>query len=164
MSSAPDFQSSTAATSPHSSGILVSAPLIDSLVDCTFDVVYYAINTNMVHKRSERARFTLFVKSVLRKAEVTNPVAFVATVYINRIKFCIQIAQEEFALERVFLGALVVASKYLNDSTLKNCHWAICTRVFNNCDINLIEREFLEVIDWELRVYEEDLRFPSKSL
>ncbi|KAJ7694047.1 hypothetical protein B0H14DRAFT_3175155 [Mycena olivaceomarginata] len=52
----------------------------------------------------------------------------------------------------VFLGALIVASKYLNDSTLKNVHWALCTEIFGKSDIGLVEREFLEVLDFQLSV------------
>ncbi|KAJ7894651.1 hypothetical protein B0H14DRAFT_3646376 [Mycena olivaceomarginata] len=61
-------------------------------------------------------------------------------------------------LERVFLGALIVAkivaSKYTSDSTLKNVHWALCTGVFGKRDIGRIEREFLDVLDWDLGVGE----------
>ncbi|KAJ7303556.1 Hsp70 protein-domain-containing protein [Mycena albidolilacea] len=55
---------------------------------------------------------------------------------------------------RVFPGALIVASKYTNDSTLKNLHWALCTGVFEKRDVGRIEREFLDVLDWELGVGE----------
>ena len=50
-----------------------------------------------------------------------------------------------------------VASKYVNDSTLKNVHWALCTDIFGKSDIGLIEREFLEVLDFQLGVKENDL-------
>ncbi|KAJ6462419.1 hypothetical protein DFH09DRAFT_1382723 [Mycena vulgaris] len=68
-----------------------------------------------------------------------------------------QIHHLQWALERVFLGALIAASKYTNDSTLKNVHWALCTGVFGKRDVGRIEREFLDVLDWELSVGEADL-------
>jgi hypothetical protein len=51
----------------------------------------------------------------------------------------------------------MVASKYTNDSTLKNVHWAMCTGVFGRRDVGRIEREMLDVLDWELSISEDDL-------
>jgi len=50
-----------------------------------------------------------------------------------------------------------VASKYLNDSTLKNVHWSMCTGVFGKRDIGRIEREYLDVLNFELKVTEDDI-------
>ena len=52
---------------------------------------------------------------------------------------------------------LFYLSQYLNDSTLKNVHWALCTGVFGKRDVGRIEREYLEVLNFELGVTEADL-------
>ena len=52
---------------------------------------------------------------------------------------------------------LIFSSQYLNDSTLKNVHWALCTGVFGKRDVGCIEREYLEVLNFELGVSEADL-------
>ena len=62
-------------------------------------------------------------------------------------------------------------SQYVNDWSIKNYHWALCCGVFGRRDVGRIEREFLDVIDWELSVTEADIlehfdhisAFPSKS-
>ena len=64
----------------------------------------------------------------------------------------------------MFLGALILASKYLNDSSLKNAHWALCTGVFGRRDVARIEREFLEVLDFELGVHPRHLNHEFWSL
>jgi hypothetical protein len=97
------------------------------------------------------------VNNVLTRAEVEVPVVLATLVYLNRAKAHLHIALEEWANERVFLGALIVASKYLNDSSLKNVHWAVCTGVFGKRDIGRIEREFLDVLDFELSITENDI-------
>ncbi|KAJ7154156.1 hypothetical protein C8R46DRAFT_1006110 [Mycena filopes] len=102
-------------------------------------------------------KFTTFVTNVLSRAEIPTPTVLTALVYVARARPHLSIALEEWALERVFLGALITASKYTNDSTLKNVHWALCTGVFGKRDVGRIEREFLEVLDWELGVSESDL-------
>lgn len=45
----------------------------------------------------------------------------------------------------------------MNDSTLKNVHWALCTGVFGKRDIGRIEREFLDVLDFDLAISECDI-------
>jgi len=85
------------------------------------------------------------------------PTILVTLIYIRRCKLHLSIETEEWALHRVFLGALIIASKYTNDSTLKNFHWAIATGLFGKRDIGRIEREFLDVLDWDLGVSESDI-------
>ena len=64
-----------------------------------------------VSRHSAHANFLNFVTNVLTKAEVKVPVLLVALVYIDRAKPHLQIALEQWACERVFLGALISANK-----------------------------------------------------
>ncbi|KAJ3990536.1 hypothetical protein F5890DRAFT_1480374 [Lentinula detonsa] len=99
-----------------------------------------------------------FVKRVLRKSRVTMAEVLATLAYVNRARPYLQVSGDsKYPFERVFLGALIVASKFLNDSCLSNMHWAQCTSLFGKHDVGRIEREFLEVLDWELRLTEDDL-------
>lgn len=62
-------------------------------------------------RQNEHIKFTKFVADVLRKAEVKVPALLVTLVYIDRAKPHLQIALEQWACERVFLGALILANK-----------------------------------------------------
>ncbi|KAL0058657.1 hypothetical protein AAF712_014658 [Marasmius tenuissimus] len=104
-----------------------------------------------------RAKFTALVKHILSCPDVTTPIVLTTLVYIRRAKPNLEIATREWALERVFLGSIVLAFKYLNDSCFGNAEWARCTGTFTNQDICRIERELLQVLDWELRITERDL-------
>jgi len=55
--------------------------------------------------------FAEFAAGVIRKSQVTLPVILVALVYIERSRPHLFIEVEEWACERIFLGALVVATK-----------------------------------------------------
>ncbi|KAJ6527054.1 hypothetical protein B0H19DRAFT_970096, partial [Mycena capillaripes] len=146
-----------------------SSPLADYVVDCVSETVDYAFGRPHLSPAVSRAtrgrailsarlaKFTRFVSTVLARADVRPPVLLVALVYISRLRPHLCMDEEEWALERVFLGALICASKYTDDSALKNVHWAVCTGVFGKYDIGRIEREFLAVLDWELGVTESDL-------
>ncbi|KAJ4475554.1 hypothetical protein J3R30DRAFT_3294102 [Lentinula aciculospora] len=137
--------------------------IIDYVVDCVADTVDFAMGRSPLppSRRSSRrpalVKFTVFVTNVITRAEVTMPIILSTLAYIDRAKPHLHIALEEWALERVFLGALILASKYSNDSTLKNIHWALCTGVFGKRDVGRIEREFLDVLNWELSVSEENI-------
>ncbi|KAF8065323.1 hypothetical protein FPV67DRAFT_1628670 [Lyophyllum atratum] len=148
----------------------MSRPIIEYVVDCVVDTVDFAMGRpstsrgRPASRRPEHAKFTNFVSNIITRAEVTTPTVLASLVYIDRAKPHLHIALEEWALERVFLGAIIVASKYLNDSTLKNVHWALCTGVFGKRDVGRIEREFLDVLDFELSIAEDGLLSHHDSL
>ena len=52
---------------------------------------------------------------------------------------------------RVFLATLIVTAKYLNDSSPKNIHWASYAVLFDVAEINLMEKQLLYLLDYDLR-------------
>ncbi len=90
----------------------------------TIDTVDYALgypSTSTSEGTATRSRsrspnyhhtdFARFVDRVVDKADVTVPVLLVTLVYLDRAKAYLSIALEEWAYERTFLGALIVADK-----------------------------------------------------
>ncbi|KAI0086249.1 hypothetical protein BDY19DRAFT_854168, partial [Irpex rosettiformis] len=141
----------------------MSGALIEYATRQTIDTVDYALGRPSASRGvsffrdDSHSTFHHFVHRVIDKANVTVAVLLVALVYLDRAKSYLSIAIEEWAYERTFLGALILADKFCSDITLKNIHWAICSGVFDKRDIGLIEREFLSVLDYELTVQESDL-------
>lgn len=172
MSYSPIHKASLVDSSTHSPALLelvdlkLSRPIIEHLIDSVVETVDFALNRpspshstrgRSLSRYSEGSAFSVMVNNVLTRAEVEVPVVLASLVYLHRAKPHLHIALEEWANERVFLGALIVASKYLNDSSLKNVHWAVCTGVFGKRDIGRIEREFLDVLDFDLSISENDI-------
>ena len=58
---------------------------------------------------------------------------------------------------RVFLATLIVAAKYLNDQSPKNKHWSAHSSVFSVGEVNLMEKQLLSLLDFDLRITEADL-------
>ncbi|KAF8958015.1 hypothetical protein BDZ97DRAFT_1669002 [Flammula alnicola] len=170
-SSSPIHHASLVDPATHNPALLelidvkVSRQVIEYVVDRVVETVDYAMGRptpsssrgQSTTRRPEHAKFTTFVENVLSRAEVTMSTVLATLVYVDRATPHLHIGLEQWALERVFLGALIVASKYLNDSTLKNVHWALCTGVFGKRDVGRIEREFLDVLNFELKITEDDL-------
>ncbi|KAK7008150.1 cyclin N-terminal domain-containing protein [Favolaschia claudopus] len=162
-SSSPVHPASLVDPSSHSPELMqlvdmdVSPRVIDYISTTVIETVNHALSRPPTFRSTHTPKFPHFVANVLSRAEVTPATILVTLSYIVRSKRHLSIALEEWALERVFLGALIVASKYTQDSTLRNVHWALVTGVFGKGDIGRIEREFLDVLDWELNVSEADL-------
>lgn len=58
---------------------------------------------------------------------------------------------------RVFLAVLICAAKYLNDSSPKNMHWQKYGKFFSLAEVNLMEKQLLYLLDYNLRVEENEL-------
>ncbi|KAF8939634.1 hypothetical protein BGZ58_009135 [Dissophora ornata] len=58
---------------------------------------------------------------------------------------------------RVFLASLILAAKYLNDQSPKNKHWSAHSAVFSVGEVNLMEKQLLSLLDFDLRITEADL-------
>lgn len=57
---------------------------------------------------------------------------------------------------RVFMATLIVTAKYLNDSSPKNVHWAKYAQIFTVEEINLMEKQLLDLLGYDLRFDEEE--------
>jgi hypothetical protein len=86
-------------------------------------------------------------------------------VYLNRLKSRLQPMAKGLrcTTHRIFLASLILAAKYLNDSSPKNKHWANYSVMgyssfgFSRTEVNLMEKQLLSLLDWDLRITEEDL-------
>ncbi|KAJ7614797.1 hypothetical protein FB45DRAFT_936085, partial [Roridomyces roridus] len=137
--------------------IELSRPVIEYVADYISDVVDEALERGgvvILHSTPYLSDFTTFVSRVLCRAQVTPATLLVALSYLDRASDKLCISVDEWALERVFLGALICAAKYANDSSLRNIHWAMCTGIFGSADIGRIEAEFLDVMQWRMGVSE----------
>jgi hypothetical protein len=58
---------------------------------------------------------------------------------------------------RVFLAALICAAKYLNDSSPKNKHWQKYCTHFSLPEVNLMEKQLLYLLNYDLRAEEHEM-------
>ncbi|KAJ3986290.1 hypothetical protein F5890DRAFT_1407685 [Lentinula detonsa] len=148
-----------------------SQQIYNYVVDCVADAIDLILGQQpIISPRAREARriqelneFTAFVSIVLIRAQVTTPVILALLVYIDEVKANPQqlrsVLRNKFAIyERIFLGALILASKYLDDDAMnKNTEWAACIPYFGAEDISLIEDDFLTALQWNLTIREQDI-------
>jgi G1/S-specific cyclin PLC1 len=116
-----------------------------------------------------------FVMSVVEKSSVSMPTLMTSLVYLNRLRLRLPLTTsgKPTSTHRVFLTALILAAKNVNDVSPKNKHWARYSSMSSNtnvrfgfhvAEINVMERQLLHQLDWNMRVSVEDLYYQLEPL
>ncbi|KAF3342938.1 hypothetical protein VD0004_g5178 [Verticillium dahliae] len=108
-----------------------------------------------------------FITQLVVSSNVQVPTLMSTLVYLGRLKSKLQPMARGLrcTTHRIFLASLILSAKYLNDSSPKNKHWAAYSNAdtdystfgFSRSEVNLMERQLLLLLDWNLRIEPEDL-------
>ncbi|KAI8888512.1 hypothetical protein K501DRAFT_145887, partial [Backusella circina FSU 941] len=97
-----------------------------------------------------------FIREILKRSRATYSMLQLALFYIFRIKKIVQqhLVNKKNVIgcgRRMFLAALMCASKYLNDKNYRNKTWAKIASLSVQ-EINKTEAVFLQLVDYQLYV------------
>ena len=130
-----------------------------SVLSCSRDTVLGVKQQNLIGLRT-------FVQEVLRRSKTSYSTLQVALYYLILIQSCIP--KHDFTMEqpedsplcramqcgrRMFLAALILASKYLQDRNFSARAWSKISGL-RTCEINQNELAFLSAVNWKLHIPE----------
>ncbi|KAK6456865.1 uncharacterized protein RJT20DRAFT_134169 [Scheffersomyces xylosifermentans] len=101
-----------------------------------------------------------FLTRLVRYTNVYTGTLMATLVYLNRLKTKLPKNAQGLPCtrHRILLSCLILSSKFHNDSSPKNIHWAKYTDgLFSSKDINLMERQLLYLLNWDMKISNEEM-------
>jgi len=93
-----------------------------------------------------------FIAYALHRTKLHSSVTFAALVLLQRLKARFPTARGSSG-HRLFISAFMIASKVICDDTYSNKSWSIVGQgMFQLREVNQMEREMCQYLDWELNV------------
>lgn len=146
----------------------VSHAMVEILASTTSSVIqvkpakksYDKIGQFLVAPTQENVSLQKFIGRLINYSNVQTPTLMTSLVYLNRLRNILpgNAVGMETTRHRIFLAALILSAKTLNDSSPLNKHWTKYTDgLLTNQEVNLAERELIALLKWDLTVSQAEL-------
>ncbi|KFY69027.1 hypothetical protein V496_00614 [Pseudogymnoascus sp. VKM F-4515 (FW-2607)] len=109
-----------------------------------------------------------YVSSIVRQANIQVPIFLTTLLYLSRLNSKLPLIGNgvRYSPHRIFLACLIISEKFLDDSSLHNRDWALCSQfekfTFSNQEVNIIEKQVLFLLEWNLNFQVSELEHHLK--
>ncbi|MCH0629660.1 cyclin [Kocuria palustris] len=103
---------------------------------------------------------TTFIKRLIAYLNVQTPTLMATLIYLNKLRNLLpaNAVGMETTRHRIFLAALILLAKSLNDSSPLNKHWTKYTDgLLLLQQVNMAERELIALLNWDITINEDEL-------
>ncbi|KAI9358514.1 hypothetical protein BD770DRAFT_427299 [Pilaira anomala] len=154
-----DTRSKSTRTQVNSASGLPSPPL-SSPDSQQLGNTYYQPPTNKVNRpptpplSSRAIPLRFYIESVVQKSRIDAGTLITSLSYARRLRSKLSSTSRgmECTHHRIFIATLIIASKYIHDSALKNKYWVGYAQIFSPSEINLMEKQLLQLLDYNLEI------------
>jgi hypothetical protein len=126
-------------------GAGVSSAMINKMSKLLVSVIRMAPQTNNSLKIPY---LSIFISDLVNGSHISSAVFYIAILYIQRLKT--KLPKFAFGMactcHRIALASIIIAEKVVCDIPMKNSAWKQHAQVFNLTEINLMERQLLELL------------------
>ncbi|KAI9304457.1 hypothetical protein BJ944DRAFT_240536 [Cunninghamella echinulata] len=102
-----------------------------------------------------------FIDLLTRRSRTKTGTLLIAFILLNRLSYRLGYVTTGMASapQRIFLASLIISTKLINDTSPKNKHWmTFANDYFELNEINLMEKQFLTLMDFNLSITEKDFQ------
>ncbi|CAO3629505.1 unnamed protein product [Mucor fragilis] len=100
-----------------------------------------------------------FIEIVMKKSHMDTGTLLTSLCYARRLKLKLFSTSKgmECTHHRIFLATLIIATKYIHDSAIRNKYWIeYSLQLFSGSEINLMEKQLLQLLDYKLEIPSQD--------
>ncbi|KAI9468928.1 MAG: hypothetical protein EXX96DRAFT_589754 [Benjaminiella poitrasii] len=113
--------------------------------------------TTYSHHNNKVAPMSLrkYIQAVTDKSRLDTGTLLTSICYARRLKTKLFHTSKGMGCthHRIFLATLIIASKYIHDSAIKNKYWIeYALHLFSGAEINLMEKQLLQLLDYRLEI------------
>eukprot|EP00732_Lithocolla_globosa_P002088 Lithocolla_globosa_v1_NODE_1252_length_2731_cov_28.184604.p2 type:complete len:334 gc:universal NODE_1252_length_2731_cov_28.184604:1174-173(-) len=113
-------------------------------------------NTEQGHGQPhQKEDLLLFIQRLLRSSRLSCSTFILSCFYLLRCSTSDSVLLQYFDPHSLFLVAIMVADKYLNDECFANIYWSKQSHLYDLEQLNKMEMNFLEILDFRLFFSEE---------
>ena len=108
-----------------------------------------------------RVLLTTFIKRLIKYLNVQTATLMATLIYLNKLRNVLpaNAVGMETTRHRIFLAALILLAKLLNDLSPLNKHWTKYTDgLLLLSEVNMAEREMIAMLNWDVTIKEDELK------